>query len=89
MVLPAAGEDEVDEGGNVGDADFAIAVAVGILEVDVIGVAGEDVVDEGGDVGDGHRAVFIGVAAQVSSLLGQSPQGDVSARIVLVDVHVA
>ncbi len=56
---PSAREQEVDQGGDIGDADVAILVAVGGLVAD--GIAAEQQVDQGGDISDAHIAITIHV----------------------------
>ena len=56
-----AGEQVVDQGGDVADVDAAVLVAVGTTQVDARSIAGEQIVDQGRHVADVHIAIAIHV----------------------------
>ena len=71
LLGPGAGEEAVDQGGDVADVGQGVLVAVGIGDVDAVGVAAQQIVDQGGNVADVDLAVIVHVAAQDAAVLGQ------------------
>ena len=63
-LIPSAGEQVVDQGGDVADVDAAVLVAVGTTQVDARCVAAKQVVDQGGHVADIHAAVAVHVTTR-------------------------
>lgn len=61
---------QLDQLRQVLNVDRAVAVQVGRLEGERLGVAAEDVVADGGDVLGVHHAVAIGVAGDDFALVG-------------------